>query len=616
VRPTLSALDRAAPTFPAPIGAGSRIPPPLSGVPARSDQVDRLRHGDEFDVLVVGGGSVGAGVALDAQTRGLSVACIERGDFASETSSRSTKLLWAGIRYLATAAAGLLRTTNFSRPLEALEDFRAEIAMVLNCHRERRYMIEQQPHLCHWIPIALPFTSLKVDPPPFGHPLFGFFPVLAPLVFKVYDAMSSFSCPPSYVMGPRAAREKFPQLSRESSGIKFVQVFYEAMHDDARTNLAIALTAASKGAAIANYCEAAGFLSEDGRVVGANVVDRVAGDAFEVRAKAVVFCGGPFTDALRNLEAAAVSDDPPAPAVRGASGTHVVLPGYYCPRDMGLLDYNTSDGRFLFFLPWLGHALVGTTDSPGAAEARPTPPEDEVQWLLNECAKYLSLDIRVSRSDVLSAWRGWRPLATDPRSAEDGGAPASRDHVVSYHAATGVTFCAGGKWTTWREMAEDVVDVVVENAALRAAPCKTPTLPLHGHDGYQKTLPVMLMQRGGVSPSVGEHLAKTYGGRAWDVLALAKPTGKASRRRRRTRSLSLGEIYETRVVRAAFRGVGRRPRRPRRSSYSRPLRAYGVGTTRVIALAYANAAASSSRRRRAARRSRARREPWPASLIR
>lgn len=196
MRPTLSALDRAAPTFPAPIGAGSRIPPPLSGVPARSDQVDRLRHGDEFDVLVVGGGSVGAGVALDAQTRGLSVACIERGDFASETSSRSTKLLWAGIRYLATAAAGLLRTTNFSRPLEALEDFRAEIAMVLNCHRERRYMIEQQPHLCHWIPIALPFTSLKVDPPPFGHPLFGFFPVLAPLVFKVYDAMSSFSCPP------------------------------------------------------------------------------------------------------------------------------------------------------------------------------------------------------------------------------------------------------------------------------------------------------------------------------------------------------------------------------------------------------------------------------------
>ena len=251
-------------------------------------------------------------------------------------------------------------------------------------------------------------------------------------------------------MGPRAAREKFPQLSRESSGIKFVrasarkkrssagprrrdtpprrdddedddaktdarrrrrrrrrrgptqvQVFYEAMHDDARTragrhfettprvgarvpgersrprigrrcprlhdrddapqartNLAIALTAASKGAAIANYCEAAGFLSEDGRVVGANVVDRVAGDAFEVRAKAVVFCGGPFTDALRNLEAAAVSNDPPAPAVRGASGTHVVLPGYYCPRDMGLLDYNTSDGRFLFFLPWLGHALV------------------------------------------------------------------------------------------------------------------------------------------------------------------------------------------------------------------------------------------------------------------
>ena len=114
-------------------------------------------------------------------------------------------------------------------------------------------------------------------------------------------------------------------------------------------------------------------------------------------------------DALRKL-----GDDKAEDAVAGASGTHVVLPGYYCPRDQGLLDYNTSDGRFLFFLPWLGHTLVGTTDAPSAAETRPTAPEDEVQWLLNECSRYLSPDVRVSRKDVLSAWRGWRPLARDP----------------------------------------------------------------------------------------------------------------------------------------------------------------------------------------------------------
>ena len=237
------------------------------------------------------------------------------------------------------------------------------------------------------------------------------------------------------------------------------QVFHEAMHDDARTNLAIALTAAERGAAVANYCEVTGLIKENGRAAGVSVLDRVTSQRFDVRAKAVVFCGGPYTDALRKL-----GDDKAEDAVAGASGTHVVLPGYYCPRDQGLLDYNTSDGRFLFFLPWLGHTLVGTTDAPSAAETRPTAPEDEVQWLLNECSRYLSPDVRVSRKDVLSAWRGWRPLARDPhvafsvrinpsaldhsasaltRAQAAPGAPASRDHVISRDPATGVVFAAG-----------------------------------------------------------------------------------------------------------------------------------------------------------------------------
>ena len=189
------------------------------------------------------------------------------------------------------------------------------------------------------------------------------------------------------------------------------QVFHEAMHDDARTNIAIALTAAEKGAAVANYCEVTSLLKDEGgRAEGVSVLDRVTNQRFDVRAKAVVFCGGPYTDALRKL-----GDEGAEDAVAGASGTHVVLPGYYCPRDQGLLDYNTSDGRFLFFLPWLGHTLVGTTDAPSAAETRPTAPEDEVQWLLNECSRYLSPDVRVSRKDVLSAWRGWSRRGVPPR---------------------------------------------------------------------------------------------------------------------------------------------------------------------------------------------------------
>ena len=262
-------------------------------------------------------------------------------------------------------------------------------------------MIEQQPHLCHWMPIALPFDRWFVSPPPFGHPLFSLFPVLSPLVTTFYDSLSSFTCPPSFVVGPKAAQRRFPQL--QDKGLLFATVFHEAMHDDARTNIAIALTAAEKGAAVANYCEVTSLLKDaGGRAEGVSVLDRVTNERFDIRAKAVVFCGGPYTDALRKL-----GDEKAEDAVAGASGTHVVLPGYYCPRDQGLLDYNTSDGRFLFFLPWLGHTLVGTTDAPSAAETRPTAPEDEVQWLLNECSRYLSPDVRVSRKDVLSAWRGW-----------------------------------------------------------------------------------------------------------------------------------------------------------------------------------------------------------------
>jgi len=147
---------------------------------------------------------------------------------------------------------------------------------------------------------------------------------------------------------------------------------------------------------------------------------------------------------------------------------------------MGLLDYNTSDGRFLFILPWEGHTLIGTTDRMGPAETSPRAPEEDIEWLLKESAKYLTPDLQFRRSDVLSAWRGWRPLAADPHAAPD--APASRDHVISENPTTGVIFIAGGKWTTWREMAEEVTDRVVDG---KGTPCKTLDLKLFGGEGCE-----------------------------------------------------------------------------------------------------------------------------------
>ena len=495
------------------------------GLPSRAEQIRRLQKSsaeDTFDVLVIGGGATGSGIALDASMRGMKTACIERGDFASETSSRSTKLIWAGIKYMATATSMLLSKKFLMNPPQTMKDFYSEMKMVFHCHQERAFMMDQNQHLCNWVPICMPFTEWHISPPPFKHPLFGFFPILAPPVLKIYDALSFFKCPPSFIMSSSKAKEVFPQLSTKD--LKYCAVFYEAQHNDARTNVAIAMTAAEKGATIANYVEMIDTIKDPstGKVIGVLAVDRMTGETFEIRAKRVVFAGGPFTDGLREMEVDSEEDKEKMPkAVRGASGTHIVLPSYYCPNEMGLLDYNTSDGRFLFMLPWQGHTLVGTTDTKGPAQTSPKPPEDEIEWLLEECGKYLTTDMKLRRSDVLSSWRGWRPLAADPHAPPD--APVSRDHVISENPDTGVLFIAGGKWTTWREMAEEIVDRV---APADAAECTTLQTKLFGGQGYTKSLHIELIQKYGVSVDVAKHLVKAYGGRAWEVCELIKPSGE------------------------------------------------------------------------------------------
>ena len=512
------------------------FPPPVPGpanVPSRSEQVQKLKQSDQvYDVLVVGGGATGAGIALDAATRGLKVACVERGDFSSETSSRSTKLIWAGIKYMGSAISGLLSFRTLTHPMQSMQAFYDELRMVYHCHVERRFMMNQQPHLCHWIPLVVPFYAWHLDPPPLGEPLFAFFPILAPVTFKVYDALSLFTCPSSYILTKKTASRCFPQLQMEN--FKYASVFYEAQHNDARTNLAIALTAADRGADIANYVEMTDLVFDDdddeqhhsGKVVGAVVQDRMTGDEWVVRAKQVVLAGGPFTDALRKREIQAKDREsvPFQPAVEGASGTHIVLRGGIVPDDLGLLDYRTRDGRFMFILPWQGHTLVGTTDKKDPAQTLHNVPEDEIEWLVEEMQKCLNLPEPLQRSDVLSAWRGWRPLAVDPHAPP--GAPLSRDHIISEHPETGVFFIAGGKWTTWREMAQDVTDRVVARLQESSATpmkhikqCQTLEISLHGAEGYSQDLSKEVMRKyDDMDEKMAEHLVATYGGLVWEVL--------------------------------------------------------------------------------------------------
>lgn len=239
--------------------------------------------------------------------------------------------------------------------------------------------------------------------------------------------------------------------------IKYCSVFYEGQFDDARTNLAIALTAAREGAAMCNYCEVTSLLRQPGttRVIGAVVKDQMSGKEFNVYAKTVLFAGGAYTDSLRQMETEKTEKF--VPAVMGASGTHIVVPSYYCPNRFGMVDMSTSDGRFLFILPWQNHVLIGTTDVKCTPVDLPQPSEADIAWLLNEARRYLNPEIILERKHVLSAWCGIRPLAKDPNceavEADVGNtASASRDHIISHNKNTGTVFAAGGKWTTYREM--------------------------------------------------------------------------------------------------------------------------------------------------------------------
>lgn len=491
----------------------------LAKVPTRAEQIKALKSGEMFDVIIVGSGCTGAGAALDAATRGLKTACIERGDFSNETSSRSSKLIWGGFKYLQVAFAELLNRRTIFEPISSIKKFLSEFYMVYECCTERSWLAGMQPHLVQYVPQAVPFQSLFVWPPYFDHPFYSILPILAVPAFLFYDMLAGFNSPSSYAMGPRKTKEVFPQLT----DVKYSAVYCEAMHNDARTGTCIALTAALKGATIANYVEMVDVVHEGpsgATATAIKCVDKLTGETFEVKAQAIVMATGPFLDAVRKM------DDPEAEkSVAAAAGCHIVLPGYFTPGGMGFANLRTARGATMYFLPWQGHTIVGSTDKKCDATSSPAVTEDEIQYLVNEAATCLSGDIRVRRSDVLSAWQGWRPLYRDPKAPP--GAPVSRHHAIGIDKETGVAFICGGKWSTYRAMAEELIDKVVEHKKLRAAgPCITKSIKLVGGEGYHPLLHVQLVQKYGVSELTAKHLVNTYGANAFAVCELSKPSGK------------------------------------------------------------------------------------------
>ncbi|KAJ1971357.1 mitochondrial glycerol-3-phosphate dehydrogenase, partial [Dimargaris cristalligena] len=286
---------------------------------------------------------------------------------------------------------------------------------------------------------------------------------------KAYDILAGKQgLESSYLLTRGKALEAFPMLKKDR--LKGALVYYDGQHNDSRMNVAIALTAISHGAVVTNHTEVLSLVkdqatsngdSSESAVRGAVVRDTLTGKEFTVRAKGVINATGPFTDAILKMDQPQSAD-----IVAPSSGVHIILPKYYSPDNMGLIDPNTSDGRVIFFLPWQGHTIAGTTDSPTQVTANPLPKEEEIQWILDEVRGYLSADIKVRRGDVLAAWSGIRPLVRDPAAKNTAG--LVRSHML-YVSPSRLLTIAGGKWTTYRNMAEETVDLAIREFNLKPA---------------------------------------------------------------------------------------------------------------------------------------------------
>ena len=391
--------------------------------------------GEPWDFLVIGGGATGLGVAVDASARGYRTLLVEQHDFAKGTSSRSTKLVHGGVRYL--------KQGNISLVLEAL--------------RERGLLCENAPHLVHHLEFIVPIYSW------WEGPFYG-------VGMKIYDRLAGkLGLSPSRVLSREETLKLIPTL--EPAGLQRGVSYYDGQFDDSRLAVNLAQSIFDLGGVAVNYTPVISLIKENELIAGAVVRDLESGSEHQFRAKAVINATGVFSDGIRKM------DEPDAKTVVAASqGSHVVLPKAFLPGNSAIMVPNTPDGRVLFAVPWHDHVVVGTTDiGVDNITLEPVPMDEEIGFILTNAAKYLSK--APNRSDVLSVYAGLRPLVKvgDAKST----AALSRDHTILISNA-GLLTIAGGKWTTYRKMAEDAVGQAQTVAGFEERACKTDHLQIHG----------------------------------------------------------------------------------------------------------------------------------------
>lgn len=404
----------------------------------RDAMLAAIRGSDRpWDFVIIGGGATGLGSAVDAASRGFRTLLLERTDFAQGTSSRSTKLVHGGVRYL--------KQGNISLVTEALQ--------------ERGRLLANAPHLVHDTPFVIPSYRW------YDRPFYG-------IGLKLYDLLAGRSgFGRSKFLSKKQALELAPTLNPE--GLDGGVVYHDGQFDDTRLAINLAQTAAERGAVLLNYARVVGLIKTDGKVSGVRAVDEETGQEFEVAARGVINATGVFADAVRRMDEPATR-----PMVSPSQGVHIVLDRSFLPGSAAIMVPKTDDGRVLFAVPWHDVVLVGTTDTP-VNEISPEPRalQEELKFLLVHAGRYLS---KVpTPEDVLSVFVGLRPLVS---SAAAGGntAKLARDHTLAVSDA-GLVTITGGKWTTYRRMAEDTIDRAAIVAGLDARPSVTRELRIHGY---------------------------------------------------------------------------------------------------------------------------------------
>jgi glycerol-3-phosphate dehydrogenase len=402
----------------------------------REEMLAKARaRSDPWDIAIIGGGATGMGVAVDAAARGFSVVLVEAHDFGKGTSSRSTKLVHGGVRYLE----------------------QGNIPLVMSALKERGLMRQNAPHLVHDLAFVVPNYSW------WEAPFYG-------IGLKLYDMLAGrYGFGASKLLSKEETLERLPALEPEE--LRGGVVYYDGQFDDARLLIHLAMTAADHGAVLLNYCPATGLTrDDDGYINGLTARDEESGEALTIQARIVVNATGVFTDSIRHM-----ADPAAEQLVVTSQGIHLVFERSFLKGDTALMVPKTSDGRVLFVIPWHGHAVAGTTDTPvDTPTLEPRPLEEEIEFILETAARFF---VRPpTRADVLAVYVGLRPLVKG-----DGKTSAlSRDHVIHVDTS-GLLTITGGKWTTYRHMAEDCVNHAITLGKLLDVDCPTKNLRVHGY---------------------------------------------------------------------------------------------------------------------------------------